>query len=73
LIKLLYFIFLATENFVYFGESNNNMSINLVEDFTMNKFIKIEELNKRFKSFDSIIVGIYLCIYNKRGIKLFLY
>jgi len=49
------------------------MSINLVEDFTMNKFIKIEELNKRFKSFDSIIVGIYLCIYDKRGIKLFLY
>ncbi|KAG4091546.1 hypothetical protein H8356DRAFT_926938 [Neocallimastix lanati (nom. inval.)] len=66
-----YFKAKGTNNFIYFGETNNNdnyLSIKFIDNFTMDKFLTIEELSKLFSNCNSIIAGVYICIYNNNGI-----
>ncbi|ORY29211.1 hypothetical protein LY90DRAFT_512939 [Neocallimastix californiae] len=47
---------IGTNNFIYFGETNNNdnyLSIKFIDNFTMDKFLTIEELSKLFSNCNS--------------------
>ena len=36
----------------------------------MDKFIKIDNLIKTYENYDSVIAGVYICIYNNNGKRL---
>ncbi|KAG4091544.1 hypothetical protein H8356DRAFT_1278918 [Neocallimastix lanati (nom. inval.)] len=66
----LVFFIRNNKDYSYF-KTNGSYSNNLIiEDFTMDKFIKIDNLIKTYENYDSVIAGVYICIYNNNGKRL---